>query len=216
MNLSLVNRRSRPIRGLAGFKKNHRIPDKADPRAEKFIADIAHQEIKEELSKIFQRLRKEYGLRRADMQVSHELDTGAIDTPYFQFSIVVNVDPDRPADVVWQRQVTDIRDRIQVLADPFERVFSNAFDTVEYYPPVAIEIDDVIDRVEDLEDDRVTLEYDMDATHCTIEIEGSVGTLLFSPQSVLFTSRDQISTKELLESFLKMQEMMIQLRVVQA
>lgn len=213
MNLALIKKQNRPIRALTGFKKNHRVPDRVDDRSEKFIAKLTEDEVKEDLNLIFQRLRKEFSLRRADMKVSHEHGTGSIDTPYFQYSVIVCLNPDRPSEVIWQRQVTDIRDRVQVLSAPFERVFPRIFDTVEYFPPTAISVDDLIDRIEELEDDRITLNYDMDATGCTLEIEEVAGQVEITASSISLTQSSDVSPKDLLQSFLDMQEMMGHMRV---
>lgn len=213
MNLALIKKRMRPIRGLSGFKKNHRVPDRIDDRAEKFIADLVEAEVKEELNLIYQRLRKELSLRRADMKVSHEYGTAAIDTPYFQYALVVCLNPEQPAEVIWQRQITDIRDRVQVLSNPFERVFPNMFDTVEYFPETTLDIDELIDRIEALEDDRIELNYDMEATGCTLEIEGIDGLVEFTSNTISLSHASDISPKDLLQSFLDMQEMMGWMRV---
>lgn len=213
MNLALINKQRRPIRALQGFKKNHRVPDRADDRAEKFVVDLTHDEVKAELNLIFQRLRKEFSLRRADMTVSQEHGTGSIDTPYFQYSVVVCLDPERPSEIIWQRQVTDIRDRIQVLSAPFERVFVNVFDTVEYFPATLVDVGELIDRIEDLEDDRITLNYDIDATACTLKIDGVAGMVEITPNTISLTQSSDVSPKDLLQSFLDMQEMMGAMRV---
>lgn len=216
MNLALIKKQRRPIRALPGFKKNHRVPDRVDDRAEKFIATLTEEEVKADLNLVFQRLRKEFSLRRAEMKVSQEHGTGSIDTPYFQYSVVVCLNPERPSEVIWQRQVTDIRDRIQVLSAPFERVFVNVFDTVEYFPEMAINVDDLIDRIEELEDDRIALNYDMDATDCTLEIEGVVGMVEITASTISLTQSSDVSPKDLLQSFLDMQEMMGAMKVPRA
>jgi hypothetical protein len=205
VNISLIKKQLIPIRGLTGFnKKTHRIPEKADDWAEKQVAQITEDEVKADLNLIFQRLRKEFGLRRAEMKVSQEQGTGAIDTPYFQYSVVVCVNPDKPSEVVWQRQITDIRERVQVLSQQFERVFVEIFDTVEYFPQTSVSIDEVIDRIEELEDDRITLDYDIDATECTLEMEGLDGVVEVKPSSISLTQSSDVSPKDLLQSFLEM------------
>lgn len=214
MNLSLIKKQFIPVKGLTGFnKKSHRIPEKADDWAEKQVAQITEEEVKADLNLIFQRLRKEFGLRRAEMKVSQEQGTGAIDTPYFQYSVVVCVNPEKPSEVIWQRQVTDIRERVQVLSQQFERVFVNVFDTVEFFPQTVVNIDEVIDRIEDLEDERIKLDYDIDATDCSLEMDGLLGIVEIKPSSISLKQNSEVSPKDLLQSFLDMQEMMLSLKV---
>lgn len=213
MNLSLIKKRIRPIRALPGFKKNHRIPSANNHHAETFVAEITAEEIKADLNLIYTGLRKEFHLRRADMKVSHEHGTGAIDTGFFQYSVDVTLNPDQPGEVIWRQQVTEIRDRIQVLSGSFERVFTNRFDTVEYLPPEEIDIDDFIDRIEELEDERLKIHYDIEGTDCRVEIDGVSGQVEVRPNSISLTQSTSVSPKDLVQAFLDMQEMMGYLRV---
>ena len=209
MNLSLVRKQTRAIKALPSFdKKIHRIPDEVSDWAEKLAAELTEDEVKADLNEVYQKLRKEFSLRRAEMTVSQENGTGAIDTPYFQYSVVVSINPDDPSEIIWQRQVTDIRDQVQVLADPFANVFKDVFVAVEYKPNEPIVVDDLIDRIEELEDDRIELEYDIDATDCTMEIEGVEGKIEISADVISLTQKGSVSAKDLLQAFLDMHELM--------
>ncbi len=201
------------MRTFASFQKHHRIPTKFDEWAEKFVGDLATDEIKEDLNEVHKRLRREYSLRRADMSVSHEDGRASIDTPYFQYSLLAIPNEEDLSEVIWIRQVSDIRERVQVLSDPFSRVFADVFDTVEYFPDSLIDVEGLIDRVEDLEDDRIRLDYDIDATSCQIEIEGVAGMVQIESQVVSMTNPASTNARDLLESFLEMQEMMGILRL---
>ena len=209
MNLSLVKNRTRAIKTLPGFnKKTHRIPDEVSDWSEKLAAELTEEEVKAELNEVYKKLRKELSLRRAEMKVSQEQGTGAIDTPYFQYSIVVSINPDNPAEIIWRQQVTDIRDQIQVLSEPFANVFKDVFVSVEYRPVEPINIDDLIDRIEELEDDRIELNYDIDATDCSMEIEGVDGEIAIAEELISLTQKGGVSPKDLLQAFLDMHELM--------
>lgn len=209
MNLSLVKSKTRSIKTLPGFnKKIHRIPDEVSDWSEKLAAELTEDEVKTELNEVYKKLRKELSLRRAEMQVSQEQGTGAIDTPFFQYSIVVSINPENPAEIIWRQQVTDIRDQVPVLSEPFANVFKDVFVSVEYTPAEPIVIDDLIDRIEDLADDRIELEYDIDATDCVMEIEGVDGKIEISEELISLTQKGNVSPKDLLQSFLDMHEMM--------
>ena len=67
--------------------------------------------------------------------------------------------------------------------------------------------------IEELEDERIQLDYDMDATECSLEMEGLAGIVEIKPSSISLTQTSDVSPKDLLQSFLDMQEMMLSLKV---
>ena len=66
----------------------------------------------------------------------------------------------------------------------------------------------MIDRIEELEDDRIELNYDIDATDCSMEIEGVDGEIEIAEELISLTQKGGVSPKDLLQAFLDMHELM--------
>ena len=125
-----------------------------------------------DLERVFQKLRQAFRYKRAEMQLATpEAGCGCIETPDFIYNVVVKLVPENTSVVVWARSVIGIANPEQVVSDGFAEVFDNMFDRIEFAFPEPIDLEDWIDRIEDLEDERLQLSYDSQVTYCLLEIE---------------------------------------------
>ncbi|WDI42602.1 caspase family protein [Bremerella sp. P1] len=176
-NVTLLARRTMRVQDLAGFQRGkHSKPARADSLAEKFIAKIAQEEIDADINHVFQSLRQQFKFKRADMNVSNQGDgTATIITPYFNYSITVHLAAEDPSKVIWLRMVDAIKEPEKLFSDRFAAIFADVFDTVTFEPAEPIDLPQLIDRLEDLEDDRLIVDYDPGVTFCSLSIDGIDG-----------------------------------------
>lgn len=216
MNVALVGQRIDRVRNLAGFKTSHRVPDVVNAFTRAFVARIAAAQIDEDLANIYDRLRDEFRLKRAEMTVATPTDgKGSIATPFFDYSVVVSLNSRDPSQVIWQRQVSGIREPARVLADAFAAVFGCLFNTVELAPPRPLDLEAFIDRIENLESEQITLAYDKEATWCRVSMAGIAGEIVLTAQSLSLSQRNPKSPGHLLQSFLDFQTALIRTYDVQ-
>lgn len=207
-NVTLLARRSTRIQSLAGFqRKSHTKPTRADNAAEAFIAKISQEEIDADMNQVFQSLRRQFKFKRADMNVSNQGDgTATIITPYFNYSISVQLDGDDPSRVVWLRMVDAIKEPDKIFGDPFAAIFANVFDTVSFEPAESVDLPQLIDRLEDLEDDRLTIDYDPGVTFCSLSVDGIDGQITVTSDLWSIVHRKANAPKSLLEALFTIQE----------
>ena len=94
------------VKDLAGFRKTHTLPDRANEWARKYVNRIAAADIKADLDNIFDMVREQFGYKRKDLDVSAERDgLGFIRTPDFEYTVTLAVNPDEPTDVIWRREI---------------------------------------------------------------------------------------------------------------
>jgi hypothetical protein len=206
LRVALIGEHCRHVKTLSGFKKTHRVPDEVNHQSETFVAAISADEIDRDLDQVFAALRKEFRFKRADMDISKPDDgTGTIITPYFNYSITASLNPDDPAEVIWHRQVSELKEADQVLSVSFAKVFSEVFDTLEFSPATIIDLEELIDRIEALDDDLIGLEYDKDVTWCELTIQGIEGVIAITPRTVSIVHPQPTAAKSLLKSFFDFQ-----------
>lgn len=210
-NVSLVGRRHDRVRSLSGFKKKtHRVPDEVNDRAESFVAKLAAAEIERDLDAIYAALRAEFRFKRADLDASGAQDgAGAIISPYFNYSISVCLNPHQPSEVIWRRQVARIKEPQRLFAEEFANVFGEMFDTVEFTPARSVDLEALIDRIEELDDERIALDYGMDATWLKLRIKGTRGQIEITPENVSIVHPKPASAKLLLQSFFDLREALV-------
>ena len=210
LHVSFVRREYARVRSLSGFQRTHRVPDEVNDRSETFVATIAADQLGQDLDAMHRALRQAFRFKRADIDVSQPGDgTGTMITPYFNYSISVSLNSDDTTEVVWHRQVSDIKEPEQILTDEFAQVFGGMFDTVELSPATKIDVETLIDRIEEFGDDRVALHYDKDATWCRLEIDGVVGEIEVTRRTFSIVQSSPKQPKQLLELLFEIQKSLL-------
>lgn len=209
-SVTLLAKDTQGVRELSGFKKTHQLPDRLSQSSQAFIAKIASEEIEQDIQSVFARLKAAFKFRRADLDISNLGEGGAtIITPHFNYSIRIELDPDNISQVVFHRTVDAIREPDAILSQPFARVFERVFDTLELDMPQTIQLADLIDRIEELDDGRIQMEYDPALTYCALQIEGVAGTITVTLRTLSIVHSKAVSPKNLLQSFLDMQRILV-------
>lgn len=207
---SLVRERIESVKKLSGFRKGTRVPDAVNPSSQKFVAGLALEELQADLDKVHAELRDAFKFKRLDLQVDGPVDgSGTIITPHFSYSIGVKQNPRDPSEVVWRREVVDIGDIDQVLSKGFGEVFGETFDTVELAPADPIDLTALIDRIEALDDARIKIDYDREATWCKLVIRGITGEIRVTKNTFELVEKKPESPKKLLEAFFAIQRMLV-------
>ena len=94
------------MKDLAGYRKSHTLPDRANDWARKYVNRIAAADIKADLDNMFDMVREQFGYKRKDLDVSAERDgLGFIRTPDFEYTVSLEVNPDEPTEVIWRREI---------------------------------------------------------------------------------------------------------------
>ncbi|GAA4422395.1 caspase family protein [Bremerella cremea] len=193
---------SEGLKSLSGWKKSYRVPDGYSDTTRLFAAGCGSDDLKTDLDATYDKLRKAFGFARRDLDVSEPGDgTGTIVTPYFNYSVSLELNPDELGEVVWTKTVDAIKAPDQITCAAFAEVFDDVFDTLEFSLPNWLEIDDFIDAVEAAKIPDLTITYDREATYCELQITGAVGTITLTSHSLSICHDRPEDTQLLIESF---------------
>lgn len=196
-----------PISQLGGFQKHHRVPTTHSESDHRFIADIAHNQIDDDLQNVFASLRNSYGLKRKEIKVNGPVDGGGvISTDFFSYEIHVAQDSNDPGKVVWRRAVAEISEPGRVFAAPFEQVFGQRFLELELTVVDSLDLETIVDHIEDAEDDSIALDYDKDVTWIEIQIPHCAMTVVIQENSIRAISQKPVSPRDLLDNFIQAQQ----------
>lgn len=205
--VALVSEQRLLVKSLAGFRKTHQVPTDVNDRTQQFVGRIAGEDIGEDLDQRFTEFRRHFGFKRVDLRVNEpDGGMGAIATPWFEYRVTVMIAEDDASEAVFRRQVSDFHDPKALMSSEFATVFANVFNTIEFEPPVAIEMEEFIDTMEERDNDSMSIEFDRTATWCELTVPSIPGTLLVESDRVaLVTNQPQLPAR-LLEAFLSFQE----------
>lgn len=209
-NVSLVSQKSQGVRSLSGFMKGFKEPDRVSSSSAAFIAKISGDEITSDVNSVFAELKKAFKLKRADSKIANEGDgTATINTPFFDYSISVALDPADTSQVVFRRSVDAIKQPERIFSDAFALVFENVFDTVEVDTPAKVDLTALIDRIEELEEERIRVQYDPEVTYCTLQIEGVAGAITVTSHTFSIVHSRPAGPKTLLQSLFAIQQVLV-------
>lgn len=166
------------VKRLDGFQKHHTIPQRADDYHNAWIAQIAHPELEANLNQITKLLRQELNYKRKDITAGLDGNAGHITTPTFTYQLTIHLDPQNPAQINWQRQITEIT-TLDIITDPnFSKQLGDSYLQTQFHTPTPVSIETLIDT---LEDNNIDLEYPHDAATCTLQIPQIQGHILLHP-----------------------------------
>lgn len=165
------------VKTLSGFTKGkgHLIPDRHNSFARSFINELAAGDLKEDLERVRNALKRAFGFKRVQLGVkNHGEGAATVTTPYFNYNVSVEQAADDPASVLWRRTVDAITHPDEVLSEAFETVFADVFDTIELTLRDQVDLDDLIDAIEAMDSDEIVVDYheDEQITSCAIKLKG--------------------------------------------
>jgi len=209
-SVRLVCEQTSPIKQLEGFQKHHRVPTSCSPGDQRFVCELAEAQIDADMQDVFSALRKSYGLKRKEISVDGPDDGGGVvTTPFFCYQVQVRQDEESPSKVTWVRSITEISEPARVFAGPFDEVFGRQFLVLEILTRQSLDLEAIVDHIEELESDSIDVDYDKDLTWCELNVLNSTTSVRLSDSCIRVVSRQDVTPKELLESFLEIQERFI-------
>lgn len=190
------------VKDLAGFRKTHTLPDRANEWARKYVNRIAAADIKADLDNVFDMVREQFGYKRKDLDVSAERDgLGFIRTPDFEYTVSLAVNPDEPTDVIWRREIGRLSGPEFVRSEGFQAVFGSMFDRLVFEFAIPVDVAELVDRIEDSPPEGVKVGVASDANAAEIALVGFAGKVTVTPDAVTIQGRPGDSAS-LLEQFL--------------
>lgn len=191
------------VKDLAGFRKTHSLPDRANDWARKYVNRVAQPDIKADLDNVFDAVRETFGYKRKDLDVSAERDgLGFIRTPDFEYTLTVHVNPDDPTEVIWRREVGRLSDPGFVRGEGFTSVFGGMFDKLVFEFTTPVDVAEFVDRIEDDPPEGVKVSVASGSEAAEVKLAGFAGRITVSRTAVEVEGRAG-ATAGLLDQFLQ-------------
>ncbi len=209
-SVRLFHEQKMPVKSLSGFCKGNFIPDRINDAAESFLAKIAEKEVEEDIDQVHDGLKSVFKFKRRDTKATVDGSSGSIVTPYFDYEVTVSLNPDKPSEALFRRQVTSIRQPEMVFCEEFDEVFQGKFDRLEFGAQRTLNIEQLVDQIESLESDEIDVSYNKEVTRCSIHITGSQVQIEVTADHFCLTQSARQSPKALIQSFFDAQTLLIE------
>jgi len=194
------------VRKLSGFERRHTVPDQVADYAESFIRRIAANDIHERVEGWTQQIRTKLRLKRTGLRVEDD----RIITDDFELSIWCEQNPSNPSEAIFYEELSNVS--AAALSRPeFEDLFSSSFDQMLLHPAKRIDVTYLIDAIEALDSEQISVDYPTNASRCTVRLVGSSTELTVTKDAVKVSSGEQLSPHEFIELFHAVREELKQL-----
>jgi hypothetical protein len=195
------------VKSLAGFRKFHRMPDRVNAGARKFVSDLAGEDVKADIDQVYAAVREQLGYKRRDVEGSADRGSGFVRTPDFEYSVSVDLSDADPTMVVWRREVAGIRNPAVVLGKPFQQVFGGLFDTLAFEFTRPFDLEAWVDRIEEEMPAGVKLRCASDCSSCDVMVLGFAGVIRLFRDRVEVQGQKTPGSQGLVEAFLRFQDL---------
>lgn len=186
------------LKDLSGFQKGYSLPDSPGEYADRTAQRLGAEDLAKHAEDLFQALRGAFGYKRRELSLGTDAETGSatIDAPDYRVDIGLAGHPDAAARYQLSTEVAGIANAEVIRSPEFASVFDGRFDRMVFDFTQPVDIDDIIDRVEDLESDQITVAYPSDASECTVTVAGLDAKLHFMPKrlSVVAPHNTEVAT----------------------
>jgi hypothetical protein len=209
--IRLFNQLVRPLKEIQGFQKSHRLPlSRRD--GWRFLAEISSSEIEIDLNDKFAALKTGFGLKRREISATPGEGFGLIETPYFRYKVAVDFQAEDLTKVIWQREVDEISEPNQIINPVFLEVFGKQFKSLELTSPAPFPLEEIIDRLEDLNSEQISVDYDKDLNWCDIRFAPHQPAIhLAGNRLQISSSLKEVTPLELFESLAEVQRQVFEL-----
>lgn len=130
-------------------------------------------ELEEDVERRFTAVRKLFGYRRRDLNVAYAPGSGTLSSAQFEYRVALDVEAD---EIAWHREVIPAEGGWTLLAESkFQEAFGDLFEAVvcEFASP--LNIPEIIDRLEDADDEGLSLDYDSRCEWLEVSPKGGSG-----------------------------------------
>lgn len=191
------------VKNLPGFKSNHKPPKEISSYHDTWIKSISHQLIEEELNVIAQELKSKLKYKRKDIEEPLIEDgSGQLSTVDFDYVININQSQESADTYVITRSIENFKNS-DILNNPeFNELFKNTFDELQLCANKKIDVESIIDKIEDIDDEEsINVKYERtDTSNCTIRIKDFEGKIFVTVDTFTIQSFKKQSPQNLINS----------------
>ncbi len=155
------------VKALRGYQKGRQVD----------TSEEAHEDVE----KHFTLLREHLKYKRKEVEVEKLPSGGAIRTPDFEYTVSLDVSAEAPDEVVWRREIANIRNAELLKSPAFRAVFGDTFDTLIFRFPKERDVAGIVDAIEEEEPAGVKVDCPSDCAWCDISFEGRAGRIHIRP-----------------------------------
>ncbi|MCH8539522.1 MAG: hypothetical protein LAT58_01995 [Opitutales bacterium] len=159
-----------PVTKLSGFQKErgHQVPKVSDEAAQAFVQTIGEEEVRNHADLVFQRLRREFALRRRDFDLQLSKGAVRISLPGSRLDVWIELQGERSGNYELRTEISGEKLLEEALIPQWVQVLEGICSELIWQPNRPIKVEKVIDRLEEDARLRPHLDYPLDGSFLTL------------------------------------------------
>lgn len=172
-SIAFVGRSGGQVKTLAGFnKRHHSVPDAANAVTNAFLGKICAAELADDAERLFQGLRSALAYKRKDIALSVTAPLAVLTARDFTLELAYALDEREPTRYCVTSTLRELSDADFLRRAGLSQVFAGAFTEISFSLVKGARVEAVIDAIEALKENRLTVDYPSDYRDCTIRVDG--------------------------------------------
>jgi hypothetical protein len=195
------------VKNLNGFTKQHRLPEKVNAYANKYVAELAAADVRADVDAVFAALRTNFGYKRRDLETSADLGSGFVRTADFEYSVRIRLSEENPGGIVWRREVSHFQSADVFQNSAFAQTFEQILDAIVFEFARPFDVAAWVDRLEDDPPEGVSVQCNSDGSEAKVSFAVFPEVICLNSKRVEFQLGQGNLCQRLVEVFLRMQDL---------
>jgi hypothetical protein len=205
------------VKSLSGFSRGyHRVPNTVNDATERFVAKIGQEEVNMKAERLYEQIKKEFDYKRKDIDMKSGGGSASIICKDFDVDISLSLNPNDPSEYLLKIETNNFRSPEIVKSRIFNKVFERIFTSLVFEFTQQINTVEIIDAIEELNDESISIEYPSNEITCTIKMKGVDGVINISPGEFCITYDNPVQPIVLVESFFGVQRLLVNTHNIKA
>jgi hypothetical protein len=197
------------VKSLKGFLATHRVPKDVNDATESFVLRVGHDDLEEVAEGLFQDIRSGFGYKRKDIKRNIQHDSVQIICKDFDIDIFFSINPDDPSEYIFTFEARNFRPPEIVESKKFNQVFASRFSSLVFEFNQAVDVETIIDFIEKVEGEEISIDYPSDCSSCTINLRELNADIYIEHREFSITYNKPVQPIKLLEGFFNAQKLLV-------
>lgn len=210
IDIRLSRLQSEEIKKLSGFAKHHFVPQIWAESTERFVVQIAQEELWQKGKNVVDILRREFNYKRAELSYEKEGGWFSVTTSDLRIEGGIRQSRQSPSRYIDHLEMNSLKDFNLILQDNFNKAFARWFDELSIYLAAPLDLERLIDHVESSWEGAggtgLQCDYHPELSSCELILPEFSETLRLWPQEIRISSPLPRTPKYLLYPIRKLNE----------
>lgn len=158
------------IRRLEGFRRHHHVPDEHIEVAQDFVRRVGAYDVKALADRLYKDIKESFGYKRREFDYTCGEGLAEIKTPDFDAQIRIDQCEEDPKSYLLTTELTALHNDAVACNPALHACFNNHCDKLRVAFPLAINVEDKIDAIEDNEALAGSMSYEPDGSSFELKL----------------------------------------------